>query len=371
MTDERGQHRARESLRLRPLYSLDNEDSRSERRALAVGSDDTVVAVAAGGGRALALLADGPARLVAVDRRPEQLHTLELKAAALGALERAAFLGFLGVSQCAHRLDLYAALRGSLSPGARRYWDTRRALVRRGITYAGRLDRALVRTSALFRAMGALRWAAPLFAACDLAEQRAYLQSNARRVARGLRPWRAAFHPALVYAAAQDPGFFRSTEGPVGAYVIGRLERWLGANLARDSFLLHLLFHGRLDAAGPLPAFLEPECADRIRKHLDRLTLQCADLRELAERVPPGPVKWSISDVSCWMSEAAFHALLRAVTRRGAPGSRLCARHFAAHRAFPADLAARVTRDAELCRALEIEDASILYAFDVAEWGDA
>ena len=359
-----------ESLRLRPLYSLDNEDSRSEQRALAIGPDDTVVAVAAGGGRALALLADGPARLVAVDRRPEQLHTLELKAAALGAFDHAAFLAFLGIAGGVDRLDQYAALRGSLSPSARRYWDARRGLVRRGSLYAGRLDQALVRASALFRALGALRWAAPLFAARELEAQRAWLETRARTVARGLLPWRATFHPWVVWAAAQDPGFFRSTEGPVGAYVVARLERWLGANLARESFLLHLLYHGRLDAGGPLPAFLDAECAARARKHLDRLTLRCSDLRDATRRAAPGPVKWSLSDVSCWMSEASFHELLRAVTAGGAPGSRLCARHFAAHRALPPDLAPRVRRDADLCRTLEAEDTSILYVFDVAEWGD-
>jgi S-adenosylmethionine-diacylglycerol 3-amino-3-carboxypropyl transferase len=357
-----------ETLRLRPLYSLDNEDSRSEQRALAIGAEDTVVAVSAGGGRALALLADGPARLVAVDRRPEQLHALELKAAALGALDRPSLLAFLGLADGSDRLDQYAALRGSLSPSARRYWDARPALVRRGSLYAGRLDQALMRTSALFRALGALRWAEPLFAARELAAQRAYLATHARSVERGLRPWRTAFHPWLVYAAAQDPGFFRSTEGSVGAYVVRRLARWLAANLARESFLLHLLFHGRLHASGPLPEFLVAETAERARKHLDRLTLRCIDLREVANGVPAGPVKWSLSDVSCWMSEPAFHDLLRAVTRRGGPGSRLCARHFAAHRSLPPDLV-RVRRDADLCRELEASDASILYVFDVAEWG--
>ena len=88
----------RTPLRRRPLYSLDNEDSRSELAALEIGPADTVVAVAAGGGRALSLLAAEPARLVAVDRRVEQLHTLELKAAALGALAYEELLAFLGVA---------------------------------------------------------------------------------------------------------------------------------------------------------------------------------------------------------------------------------------------------------------------------------
>lgn len=359
-----------EPLRRRPLYSLENEDSRSEQRALAIGPGDTVVAVAAGGGRALALLAEGPARLLAVDRRIEQLHVLELKAAALDALEYGDLLAFLGISDTGVRLDQYSGLRGGLTPRARRYWDDRRSLVRRGCLYAGRLEQALLRASALLRRLGALRWAAPLLVAEEIEAQRAFLEAHAPRVARGLLPWRVAFHPALVYAAAQDPGFLRSTEGSVGRYVVRRFERWLGANLARESFLIHLLFHGRLDASGPLPVSLGAEAAARARKHLGRLSLQQADLRTIARGVFRERTKWSLSDVSCWMAEQDFHELVRALTRTGAAGSRLCARHFAARRRLPPDLAPRVRRDASLCDTLDVADASILYSFDVAEWGD-
>lgn len=357
------------SLRRRPLYSLDNEDSRSELAALPIAATDTVMCVAAGGGRALALLAAEPARLVAVDRRVAQLHTLELKAAALDAFEHAELLAFLGVGECGERLDGYAALRGALSPGARRYWDARRDLVAGGCLFAGRLEQALLRFAKRLRGMGGLRWAGPLLAADALEGQRALLDAHAAQVRRGLWPWRVAFHPALVYLLAQDPGFLRSTEGAVGRYVVRRLESWLGANLARRSFLLHLLYHGRLHAWGPLPAFLEAERCARARKQLAKLELRCGDLRESARDVRPDVrTHWSLSDVSCWMSERQFHELLRAITSRGAPGSRLCARHFAAHRALPPDLAGRVRRFPALCAALEQRDASILYRFEVAAW---
>jgi S-adenosylmethionine:diacylglycerol 3-amino-3-carboxypropyl transferase len=357
-------------LRHRPLYSLDNEDSRSELAALPIGPDDTVVAVAAGGGRALALLAAEPRRLVAVDRRVEQLHTLELKAAALDALEHPELLAFLGVAACGDRMDRYAFLRGALGRGARRYWDARTGIVARGCLLAGRLDQALLRAAGALRALGLLRWAGPLLAADALEAQRALLHAHAARVRRGLLPWRVAFHPALVYAAAQDPGFLRSTEGSVGRYVVRRVEDWLAVNLARESFLLHLLYHGRLHPSGPLPAFLEPERCARARKQLAKLELRCEDLRDAARRADPAArTHWSLSDVSCWMSEREFHDLLRAITSRGAPGSRLCARHFAARRELPADLAGRVRRHPDLCAQLELRDASILYRFEVAEWG--
>jgi S-adenosylmethionine:diacylglycerol 3-amino-3-carboxypropyl transferase len=357
-----------EPLRRRPLYSLDNEDTRSELRALEIGPGDSVVAVCAGGGRALSLLAAGPRSLVAVDRRRDQLYGLELKAAALGCLGHPDLLAFLGVLPGCDRLDQYAMLRGSLGAGARRYWDERASLVEGGALFAGRLERALLAAAAALRRLGGLRWSAPLFAMESVEAQRALLGMQRTRVARGLLPWRILLHPAVVYAAAQDPGFLRSTEGGVGSYVVARFERWLEANLARESFLLHLLFHGRLHAWGPLPPYLEPEGAARARKHLDRLEIRCADLREL--ELPAGErVRWSLSDVSCWMSEREFHALLRRIVRGGAPGSRLCARNFAARRRLPPDLRARVRRLDALCAELDAHDGSILYTFEAAEWG--
>ena len=112
-------------LRRRPLYSACNEDSRSELRALTPGRDDTVICIAAGGGRALSLLGTGPRRFLAVDRRESQLHALELKAAALDALSHAQLRAFLGVDADPHRLDAYAQLEPRLSPRARRYWGAR------------------------------------------------------------------------------------------------------------------------------------------------------------------------------------------------------------------------------------------------------
>ena len=97
-----------DGYRRRPLYSADNEDTRSELKALEIGGDDTVVAIAAGGGRALSLLTAGPKRLIAIDRRPEQVFNLELKAAAMDAFDLAHFQGFLGA-----RMSLQFTWQGS------------------------------------------------------------------------------------------------------------------------------------------------------------------------------------------------------------------------------------------------------------------
>lgn len=351
--------------RRRALYGACNEDSRTELVALAPTPSDTVVCVAAGGGRALALLGAGPRRLVAVDRRESQLHALELKAAALDAFGLDRFRAFLGVVPDAGRLDAYAALRTSLSPRARRYWDLRRGLVRDGVLYAGRLETTLARFSALLRRTGLMRWPDAAFAATSVAEQRRVLVRSAEEVVRGRTHWRWLFHPVGVALALQDPSFLRSTEGSVGPYLYGRMLDFASRRLVRESFLLHLIYFGRYDPDGALPRWLQPEGAERARKHLGRLELRCTTLASIAPRVAQAaPLCWSLSDVSAWMSASRFQELLGQLVSVSPPGSRLCWRHLAAQ--WPAPVLPRLEPDTALARAVEAVDTSIFYRIGVA-----
>jgi S-adenosylmethionine-diacylglycerol 3-amino-3-carboxypropyl transferase len=357
------------ALRRRPLYSACNEDSRSELHALAPGRDDTVVCIAAGGGRALALLGAGPRRLLAIDRRESQLHTLELKAAALDAFGLAQFRAFLGVDADPHRLDKYALLRPSLTPRARRYWDGRRVLLRRGVLYAGRLETALARHSAWLRRAGVLVWPRACFAATTLDEQRTVLARSAAEIVRGERLWRAFFHPIASALALRDPSFRRSTEGRVGTYLYHRMLDFAQRRLVRESALLHLIYQGRYDPNGALPIWLTAEGAERARKHLVRLEFHCASIEELPLRtLRDAPTKWSLSDVSAWMPEHRFHALLARINGYSVPGSRICWRHLAAQ--WTAPRLPGLVYDASLARRLEREDSSVFYTFGVAQIDD-
>ena len=351
--------------RRRPLYAACNEDTRTELAALAPARGDTVVCVAAGGGRALSLLGAGARRFLAVDRRESQLHVLELEAAALDGLPYAAFRAFLGVDADRGRRDVYAALRASLSPRARRYWDLRPDLVARGAVYAGRLETTLARWAAWLRRTGLMRWPIAAFAADSLDAQREILLGAASEIARGARAWTLLFHPAAVAVALQDPSFRRSTEGRTGGYLYGRMLEFATRRLVRESFLLHLIYHGRYDPMGALPLWLTPEGAERARKSLAQLELHHATLADVAAKAPrDGALCWSLSDVSAWMSESAFHALLARLVAVSPPGSRLCWRHLAANWSTPALPGLALGR--ALSRRLERADSSVFYAIHAA-----
>jgi len=357
----------------RPLYSADNEDTRSERRALAPSSGDLIVCVAAGGGRALSLLAVADGRFLAVDREPAQLHVLELKAAALDALPYERLRGFVGLDQEPCRLDIYAHLRGSLSRGARRYWDHRAQLLRDGILYAGRLETWLARCADLLRRVGMLSWADACASTVDLAQQRTVLADHSEDVKGSERGFAFLMQPAVAWLAMRDPSFLRSTEGNPGRYLYRRLVAWADRRLLRDSFLVELIRTGRYDPQGALPLWLTREGSEQTRKRLSNLEFTCADLGALPPRLPPARrVLWSISDVSCWMSERRFHELLGAIAAVSPPGSRVCFRNLAALRSLP-PVMNRATRRPQwhplldLSADLERDDSSVFYRFGVAQ----
>lgn len=356
--------------RARPLYGACNEDSRSELRALDIRPDDSVVAICAGGGRALSLLTAEPQRLVAIDRREDQLFQLELKAAAADAFDHPDFVAFMGLVPDGHRLDAYAAIRGGLSPSARRYWDRRRRLVAEGVMFVGRCERSFARYVGLLRSLGRLDKVERLFGAGDLEGQAALLETVGDPLLRSEPFWRLYCDSMIVFLVTQDPGFLRSTQGSVGRYLFRRLSEYVSRNLVRDSFMLHLMYFGNYGAPDLWPPYLQREAFDRVKKNLHRLEIVGSEIGDFASRIrSDSPIKWSLSDVTCWMDERRYHDLVRAITTRGLSGSRLCVRHFAARRPFPPDLLPRLRIDEALSRELERSDRSIFWSFDVCEYG--
>jgi S-adenosylmethionine-diacylglycerol 3-amino-3-carboxypropyl transferase len=139
--------------------------------------------------------------------------------------------------------------------------------------------------------------------------------------------------------------------------------------LLRESALLHLIYHGHYDPDGALPLWITPEGAERARKHLARLELRCASIEGVPARLlRDAPAKWSLSDVSAWMPQDRFHALVAKISTYSVPGSRICWRHLAAQWSPPR--VPGLVHELALARALEREDTSVFYTLGVARVDD-
>jgi S-adenosylmethionine-diacylglycerol 3-amino-3-carboxypropyl transferase len=106
------------------VYNTCWEDPRLDRIALNLGQDDVVLMITSAGCNALDYALDGPGHIYAVDMNPRQNALLELKIAAIRALDFEDFFAMFGQGRCPGFENLYNdKLRPQLSPWPQKYWD--------------------------------------------------------------------------------------------------------------------------------------------------------------------------------------------------------------------------------------------------------
>ncbi len=338
-------------------YSSCNEDWRTERRALRIGPDDRVLAVTGSGDRPLHLLLDAPASVVAVDANESQSELLRLKMASMASLPYDDYVAFLGLHPSDRRREV---LRQVASDS---FWFDRAECVEAGILYQGRWERYTQTVAFLARAMrgDAIR---RLFEFRDLDEQRAFVRKTWNRWW-----WRATLDVLCSRITSKiclgDPAFYANVDPDlrVGRYIHEGMMAVLDRYLARENFMLSLLFQGRLPE-GDLPPYLDAGSFEVLRNRLDRIEVRTSDLVDLLQRFPAGSfTRFSLSDVPSYLDPPKFERLLHEMIRVAAPGARFCIRQFLSGHRVPERFQNALRREPELEEDLRREDRAFAYRF--------
>jgi len=352
----------------RICYSACNEDTYSELLALRLRPGSRVLCITGGGGRVLNLLLDRPAEIWAVDVNPCQGALLELKIAAMRAMSHQAYLHFMGVHPSPTRRADYDALRPAMSPAARGYFDAHPDMIEGGVLFRGNLERYLQWTARLTQLVRG-RWVRRLFSFEDIAAQRRFVEGWNRPF------WRFVAHTlcrrGILDLFSRDPGFWRFVppDVPLHQRICDSIYRYLFNHLARESHLLQLVFFGRYTYEPAMPPYLKAGCYERIQAALATteirvLTGQIADVLRTASDASVDA--FSITDVSSYLSEHAFHDLMDEILRTARPGARLCSRGIFVHRDIAPEHARRLDRDPALERQLASDDLAMIHEFLVA-----
>ena len=314
----------------RLYFAQVREDARAELAALRPTIADRVVVVSSGGCTALSLLAAGAGEVTAVDRNATQNHMVELKVAAatLGGREA---LAFLGAVETASRAATYRELRGLLSDGARRYWDTRETAVRTGVLGAGVSESFIATVVAALRLVVHPRSRIDRLLGCTtLDEQRELFgrEWNTRR-------WRALFAllcNRLAFRQSYPAAFFANVENPsFAAHFRGLAEHAITDLQVQDNYFLHHMLTGHYpaDVTGGVPGYLTEYGAARVVTGRERLTLVDGGMTEHLRRCPQHSIDcFALSNICEWMSPIEIDALFVQVLRTAAPGARVVYRNF-------------------------------------------
>lgn len=315
------------------VFAQVREDPCVEMQALAPALGGTILTVSSGGCTALSLLAAGAHRVVGVDLSRAQNHLVELKYAAIRALERDDAIAFLGGQPMAglRRWRLYGVLAPMLTGEAQEYWQGRRSAIERGVLRAGKSERFIALVAAVTaRAVVRRDGVSALLDAESISQQRDIF---ARSWA-GWR-WRALFAVLLnrwTFSRAYHPSFFAHVENPSFARHFRQLaERALTDLPTRDNYFLHEMLTGRYPMDQPLgvPPYLAPRGVARATDPHQTLCLVDGSLTEYLRTCEARSIDgFALSNIGEWLDPAGLDALFTEVARTARPGARVVFRNF-------------------------------------------
>jgi S-adenosylmethionine-diacylglycerol 3-amino-3-carboxypropyl transferase len=351
------------------LYAQCWEDPQLDLEAFAIQPGDTVFSITSGGCNVLAFLAAGASRVIALDLSPFQNHVLNLKMAAFRALSYGELLAFLGATPSARRPAMYAAVRDSLGPESRNYWDRHPGKLERGIIHTGRYEgfMQLLRRW-FFRLLDGQDLTRRLFAAPDrAARERLYFESwNNRR-------WRMFTRVLLnrrVQSLLFDPAFFAQLgeSFSFGEHFQERVRHAVVDLEPRKNWFLSYILRGGFEPPDCLPPYLRRENFERIRDRLDRVQVVLGSCEEFFPKLADDTVaKFNFTNIFEWMTPESVERLLRETVRVAKDGAVLTYRNLLVPRSRPESLARWLVPDTELSRRLHEQDLSFIYRAYVVE----
>jgi S-adenosylmethionine-diacylglycerol 3-amino-3-carboxypropyl transferase len=343
-------------------YSACNEDSESERKALRLGPEDTVLCITGSGARALDLLVDQPKRILSIDFNATQNHLLCLKIAAYRALNYAEFKSFLGLDDKLDKMKLYRKVVPYLSLSVKAYWDQHERLIRKGVLYCGTWEHLLKLMSRLtfFRSVKRER----LMRCTTIENQQEYWAKHWNNFS-----WRLFLklisNQFLWKKIIREPGALLIPDAfDVYGYMNARFNYLAKSHLIRTNHFANLLFYGAYQEDCLLPIHLRKEYFEIIKRQVGKIEVltdslvNALDEKQLLSAV----TAYSLSDFSSYADEEMYRTIWNKIVNHSGHNARFCERHFLIKRE-PDRYNKAILRDLELEKKLGQEDQAFIYSF--------
>jgi S-adenosylmethionine-diacylglycerol 3-amino-3-carboxypropyl transferase len=344
------------------VFTLSWEDPALDRAAFGQLGGRDVCTVSSGGCNAITFLLDDPASVLAFDYNQSQTHVLELKLAALRALDHAGLLELLGVRPSARRAELLRELQALLSESARDYWARAPWLLSKGLLGGGRYERFVSAFRRFLRVIQGQQRITGLFADHAAAERRRYYDEQWDTWAWRLL-FKAFFNKTLLARRGLSADYFSFDDGSrsFAEQFSRRAAHALRDLPVRDNPFLAQYLLGRYLDEEHLPDWLRPENFALLRERCHRVRPLTADAREVFAGRERAFDAICLSNVCELMSESDTERTLAGAARALTSGGRLTLRNLMVPRRAPDTLRAALLLDRERSESLLATDRAFVY----------
>lgn len=345
-------------------YSACNEDSESERKALRLTTEDTVLCITGSGARPLDLLIDNPKKIISVDFNATQNYLLALKIAAYKSLNYAEFKSFIGLENSSSRQEIYKKVAILLTLEVKTYWDKHFDLIEKGILYCGTWE-LILRTMAKL-AFFRRKEIKKLMESRTVAIQQAYWTKHWDNAI-----WRfflkTISNRFLWTKIIREPGaLLIPKEFDIYDYMCSRMNYLANNHLLRTNHFANLLFYGEYKPDCLLPIHLQEESFEIIKNQLNKIEIITDSLLNvLVKQKLVGSVSaYSLSDFSSYADAEMYNEIWGKIVKNASHETKFCERFFLVKRE-PEKLSKLIERDEVLEKQLFNEDLSAIYTFCV------
>lgn len=296
------------------------EDADVLLQALQLKEGSSVLSVGSAGDNSFSLLSTNPELLMAVDLSEAQLFLIELKRAAIEAMDRDDFLAFIGITDSDKRKENFKLIKGKMPVNAISYWEKNINIIEQGLIFGGKFERYFQFFNKwLLPLVHSRKTRIELFRKKSEKEHRVFYNSvwNSYR-------WRLLFRiffsKKVMGKYGRDPEFLNEVNVPVHKFIFNKAEKHLLSVRSQNNYFLKMIMLGVFGE--PLPHYLREENYMKVKGNLQQLKT-FNGYAEAAIKMMPKVDGCNLSDIFEYMPDEVFKNTAKTLALQTPVGCRM------------------------------------------------
>ncbi|RTL60256.1 MAG: DUF3419 family protein [Sphingobacteriales bacterium] len=345
------------------IFTHNWEDPACDESALQLKPGQTVFTITSGGCNSLGFLRFNPGLIYCTDINPAQTWLMELKQAAIKKLDYSSLLEFFGIRHHNDRKSIYLSLQNELSKEGQLFWQNHLPLIKKGIVMNGRYERFVKIAGTLMRLLQGPGKTKSFFRLKTIEEQKKFYETQWDN-----RRWRwifkTMFNKRRLAKKGLNADYFHFDDGSssFSESFYKRAGHAIKDIPVGSNYFIALYLLGHYLSEESLPAYLQENNFDIIKKNIGRIKPVTADSKYWLQQQPPELFDaFALSNICELMDDADTHKLFSEVIRTAKPDAKIIFRNLMIPREVPQDLQSFIIKDTASSKELQQADRSFVY----------
>ena len=345
------------------VFTHNWEDPLSDYYALKIKQNNTIVAITSGGCNVLGFLLYDPKTIYSVDINLAQTYLLQLKIAAIKALDFDDFIAFSGLECHPNRGILFDKVKDKLSTEASLFWQEQDKIITNGFIMNGKYEVFVKFAGKFLKLLQGKGRVNGLFKTNTQKEQEHYFDEvwNTKRFK---YLFKILFNKRMLAKRGLVADYFHFDDGSnsFAESFYKRSKKAFRDLPIKGNYFVSLYLLGKYRNNEEVPEYLKRENYDLIKSRIDRIKTITSDAQGWIDSMENESIDcFALSNICELMSEDETRRLFEAVKRTATPNARVIFRNLMIPREVPDEMRKQIVKDEDLSRFIHNNDRSFVY----------